>query len=96
MRLELAKLREAAELLFDHLKEQGYDVVEVPQDYYWDVIAPERYDPYNKPVTELGLGQLTDDWQEIEKVLRKENDPLGSDLVRLSALLRAVGEQVLG
>jgi hypothetical protein len=96
MRLELAKLHEAMELIFKHLAELGYEYVEIPHDYYWDVMTPERYDPYNEPVQELALGQLSDDWFELEKILRKENDPINYDLVRLSALLRAVGEEALG
>lgn len=96
MRLELAKLREALELIFKHLEELGYKSIEIPHDYYWDIMAPERYDPYNEPVQELALGQLADDWSELEKILRKENDPISYDLVRLSALLRAVGEEALG
>ena len=47
MRLELAKLRSATEMLFDHLKEAGYDSVEIPHDYYWHIHAPELYDPYS-------------------------------------------------
>ncbi len=92
MRLELAKLRAATEMLFDHLKETGYDSVEIPHDYYWHIHAPELYDPYAQP--ELTLGQLTDDWTSLEKILQNEIDPLAYDLVCLSALLRAVGEQI--
>jgi len=95
MRLELAKLRAATELLFAHLEERGYDSVEIAHDYYWDVEGPERYDPYIRP-NELTLGQLSDDWSEVEKILRKDSEPVGYALVWLSALLRAVGEEVLG
>jgi len=98
MRIELRKLRAAAEMLFTHCEEMGYESVEIPHDYYWMVMEPECYDPYTTPTKEagLGLGQLSDDWSEMEDMLRGEDEPIGYGLVWLSALLRAVGEQVIG
>lgn len=95
MRLEVSQLRAATELLFSHLEELGYDSIEISKDYYWDIEAPTRYDPYVRP-TELTLGQLTDDWSEMEKILRKESEPVAYALVWLSALLRIVGEEAVG
>ncbi len=93
MRLELAKLRSAMEILFDHLEEEGYDSADISSDFYWHVETAELYDPYNEP-RELTLGQLSFDWTRLEELLRRETDPLGLDFVWLSALLRALGEQI--
>jgi hypothetical protein len=95
MRLELAKLRSATEMLFAHLEELGYDSIEISQDYYWDVGGPERYDPYKKP-DELGLGQLSCDWTRLDRLLRNDREPVAYALVWLSALLRIVGEEIPG
>lgn len=81
------------EHLLDHLEEVGETTIEVPVDYYWDIYKPERYDPYNKS-KEFGLGDLTDDWQSLLKVLSGEYPTIGYDFVWLSTILRAVGEQV--
>jgi hypothetical protein len=95
MHVKVTQLRAASRLIFDHLEEMGYDTVEVTKDYYWDIMPPERYDPYVNPADQLVLGQLTSDWAELESLLSGETDPLGYGLVWLSAILRAIGDQVM-
>jgi hypothetical protein len=42
------KLRFANALLA-HLESHGCKAVTLSEDYYWDVPAADRYDPYEKP-----------------------------------------------
>ncbi|HYH81564.1 MAG TPA: hypothetical protein VEX86_17295 [Longimicrobium sp.] len=93
MQIRIAELREVSEVLFRHLEQNGVDQVDLAQDYYWNVPAGERYDPYQQPAG-LDLGQLTDDWRELQRLRSGEREPVAYGLVWLSAILRAVGEQV--
>ena len=43
--------------------------------------------------TNLSLGQLTDDLQEIKKIARGESDPVSQDFVKVSSILAAIGHQ---
>lgn len=63
-------------------------------DYYWSIDRDERYDPYNDP-THLTLGQLTDDLEEIKKLANGEAEPVAQDLVKISALLAALGHKTV-
>lgn len=86
------ELRTITEKLFLHLDELNIDSIEVSQDYYWYISEAEIYNPYVQPEN-LTLGQLTDDWQELKKLLA-EKDIIGYNFVWLATILRAVGEKI--
>jgi len=91
VQVTIATLRALAEKLLSHVESTGYSAVEIPEDYYWDVPADRRYNPYQKP-EDLTLGQLSDQWSELEKILADKKAILNCDLVWLAAILRRVGE----
>jgi hypothetical protein len=94
MNIDIATLRSLTELLLRAVEESGIDHVEVSDDFYWEVSSGKRYNPYEQP-TELTLGQLTDDWQELLKLItnQKGREPISHDLVLLSTLIRYIGEK---
>jgi hypothetical protein len=55
------------------------------------VPAGRRYNPYEKP-DELVLGQLCDNWSELERLLNEEKPLLNYDLTWFATILRRVGE----
>ena len=91
MKLEVTDLRKMFEMLAEHLEETGQASVEIPWDFYWEVSREERYDPYSEP-KQFGLGQLSDDWNELLKIRDGEMPSVGYALVWLSSILRSVGE----
>lgn len=91
MQITVVRLRALAEKLLTHLEETGHLVVEINEDYYWDVPADRRYNPYEKP-DELSLGQLCEQWSDLERILDDEKRVLNFDLVWFAAILRRVGE----
>jgi hypothetical protein len=94
MQIEISKLREVTDRLLVHIEQLGYQSVEIPYDYYWDIDPPARYD--SKTPGKPTVGQLYDDWANLEKILRNDNEPIAYALVWLAALLRVVGEKVIG
>jgi hypothetical protein len=94
MNLRISDLRKVTERLLTHLEEIGRGEVSLSLDYYWDIPRELRYDNYEQP-SDLSLHQLTDDWAELQKVLDGKTAPRAEALVRLSSLLRAVGEEVV-
>jgi hypothetical protein len=95
MRIEISELRRIANLLLDHVQSLGADTIEVEHDYYWEIHAKELYDPYRDP-SDLGMGQLTEDWKELTRISTGEAPPVGAALTWLGTVLRAVGEKVVG
>ena len=96
MHFELEDLRRISEKIFAHLEELGLDSFDISSvDYYWNIPKEQVYNPYEEP-SDFTLGQLTDDWNELHRVIESEIEPFGYDLVRLSAILRAIGENTPG
>ncbi len=95
MHITVSELRRVANALFDALDASGQSSIELTADYYWNVPDDALYQPEAPPAGTLDLGQLTDDWDEVQSVGRG-NDPVPShDLVHLAALLRFVASKVL-
>ena len=79
--------------LLRYLEEQGVTSVELDKDYYWFLEKEEAYRPEVTPANP-SLGQLTDDWRELEMISTGERPPVAYALVWLASILRAVGEEV--
>ena len=75
MNIELEKLREITNLLFDHMRDDlKLNEVELCEDFYWDIDLKKLYDLNNKP-GELDVGQLYDDLEFLYKIKSKEEAP---------------------
>jgi hypothetical protein len=89
--IPLEQLRAAADALFSHLEDKGIDLVTISEDYYWDVPMAIRYDRYEEP-SEHTIGQLSDDINELNRMLAGTRPTVGYGLVWLAAILRRIGE----
>ncbi len=95
MKVKVSQLRTVSTVLLDHLEKLGVDAVEVDVDYYWHVPRDQAYDP-TRTAVEPDLGQLSDDWEKLKMIGRGEREPVAPALEWLGAVLRAVGERVVG
>jgi hypothetical protein len=94
MTINVSELRVITEKLFTHLENLGINSVEITEDYYWDIPEEQKYNILKEP-KELDVGQLTDDWEFLLKVLEPNREPLGYSFVWLGKLLEAIGEKVI-
>jgi hypothetical protein len=94
MKIDIDKLRMACEIMWEHLRELGIDSVDIPHDYYWAVPQQDVYRFDREPV-DFVTGQLSDDWQYVQQILEPDRDAIAYDLIKVSAILRAVGEEVV-
>jgi hypothetical protein len=95
VKVSIGELRETSNRLLDHVESLGVKEVDLIQDYYSSFPSDQLYDP-TLITPNPSLGQLTDDWNELQMIKRGERPPVAIALSWLSAVMRAVGEQVLG
>lgn len=96
MNIRLSELRRAANALFDHLEQTGRTEFEVSEDFYWNIPEKHLYSVYTPPPeSELTVGQLSDDWNEVMKIASGQRPPMAYGLVWLSSLLRIVGTKLI-
>ena len=95
MEINISELKAIFLREIEHLEELGYEKLEIPVDYYWNIPHEVRYDPYQEP-KQLNLGQLSEDWEWLKQTLDGKREPLTYDLVWLSTILRAIGEHTPG
>jgi len=95
MEISLSELKAIFLKEINHLEILGYEQVEIPVEYYWDIPQDVRYNPYQEP-KQFTLGQVSDDWEGLKQIIEGEREPVVYDLVWLSIILRAIGEHALG
>lgn len=94
MKIRISELREAANLLFDHLERSGHAEIEVDRDFYWSIPDDKLYAAYEEP-SGFTMGQLSDDCQELRKISSGQREPISYALVWLSSILRFVGAKIV-
>jgi hypothetical protein len=94
LKIDIVQLRKACDILWEHLRALDIDSVNIPHDYYWSVSRQDVYRLDSKPAA-LVVGQLTDDWQDVQQILEPDRDAIALDFVKVSAILCAVGEEIV-
>ena len=94
MQITVSNLRRVTSALLDRLEARGYEAIEVPNDYYWDIDRVQRHNLEAEP-DNLSVGQLTEDWWNLEEMLRDESLCGAYGLTQLAAVLREIGELVV-
>jgi hypothetical protein len=94
MHIGVAELQAICEQLLDHLRELGIETVELPHDFYWEIPEEQRYEMRTVP-DDLVSARLSDDWNELCKLLSEQSPPIAYKLIWAAAILRAVGERVV-
>jgi hypothetical protein len=93
VRVPVALLRRASELLLDHLESVEGDAVLVDKDYYWAIAPEQLYDAYTEPST-FTVGQLSECLENLEQVVEDPSRSTSFALVWLADLLRSAGQTV--
>ena len=94
MQISVSHLRRVSSALFDRLEARGYETIELPHDYYWDIDRVQRHNLEAEP-DNLSVGQLSEDWWNLEEMLRDESLCGAYALSQLAAVLREIGEMIV-
>ncbi len=90
--MKVSQIREITQVLLDWFEQQAPEEIDFDADYYWMIPSEEIY-RLDKDPQEFTLGQLTDEWKELQKTKAKNRIPSRQDFIWLSGLFRAIGEE---
>ena len=88
MKINVSEIESITIRLLDMLKQSKGELLEFSNDYYWDILDNELFNPYKDP-TNITLGQLSDELTELDKVKNLNNATI-YDLKRLGIIFRAL------
>ncbi|MBK8655193.1 MAG: hypothetical protein IPN20_15100 [Haliscomenobacter sp.] len=95
LRMDINEIETALMKVLEELRSQKGDLIDMaPADYYWSIDKDELYNPYAIP-EHFTLGQLTDDLQELKKLAQGDVEPVALDLVKVRAVLAAIGHKTV-
>lgn len=91
MKIELELLEECIVTIFNEMKNQNINTINLESDFYWNVPSESIYDIYKEPI-QLDIGQLEEDYNTLSQA--KEKDILvRHNLKSASAILRYIAEK---
>lgn len=86
MKIKTSELLEVIDLLKEQIQTHFKESVQVnDEDFYWQIPLDELFDPTENP-SGMTLGQLSDDWEELSRLLKPSEIPISYDLQRLSVI----------
>lgn len=89
--IDIRKLKEVINILLDHVIDMGVDEIALEEQFYWTISDSEKYGMDSKPI-ELAVGDLFDDLDFVEGVLRNKDDVVSYTLTEVAPILAYVGE----
>lgn len=89
MKFKINEIQEIVTLLLSKLKEQKGNEIKLENDFYWDILSDELYNPYDDPKT-ISLGQLSDDITEVDRLTKSKDEATPYDLKRIAEILKAL------
>lgn len=93
IRVPVALLRRASELLLDHLQDVEGDELLLEKDYFWAIAPEQLYDPYAEP-SAFTMGQLSECLENLEGIVGDPARATPYALVWLADVLRSAGQTV--
>jgi hypothetical protein len=94
VRVPVALLRRASEVLLDHLESVEGDVILIDKDYFWAIVPEQLYNAYAEPST-FTIGQLSECVENLERQVEDPSQSISFALVWLADLLRSAGQTVV-
>jgi hypothetical protein len=94
MKIHINELRNVAEKIFQHLEEIHQEDFYLENDFYWEIPEESLYNVEQEP-TGHSIGQLSDDWNDLQMILTNKEEPITYNLVDLAAILKAIGQKLV-
>ena len=93
-KISIKLLEKFVEELINELYKKGIKEIEMFDDYYWEIDDADKFDVIKKPNVEL-IGQISDDYDFIEKSLEHDFMLGTNDFHRIAAIFRLIGKHYL-
>lgn len=90
MKVEIDKLIKITNEIFKDIKSKHGNVIDIHQDYYWEISNDEVFDVYEIPNI-LSVGQISEDLSFLFQI-KKRNEISSIDLQKLISVLSAISK----
>ncbi|BAZ49461.1 hypothetical protein NIES4103_20730 [Nostoc sp. NIES-4103] len=92
IRITVDELKQIFELLFQRIKDDKIEFVDVETDFYWFVTSDEWSNFDSSP--NVAVGSLIDDWDSLQEILRNKRIVTYLDYERFASILRVISETI--
>lgn len=95
MKIAITELQQAINSTLESIKERNGEnfEVDIEEDYY-NYIPTDSLYKLDKQPTELTIGSLSDNIEEVRKISSGNNNPIPPDLSKIASILRYIGDNL--
>lgn len=93
MKVSIYEIKKAIGIILDKAVQVGHEEIDVDTDFYWKVCSVDRTN-LQKEVTSMCVGSISDDLNELSKLLTDDGMATVVDFDRAGNLLIEIGEQI--
>lgn len=87
MKIHKTELKQIITKLLHEIENNFEDEIELQEhDYFWELDIEQVFNIKENP-SDFSLRQISDDWNELQRLQSNDAIPISYDLVRLSAML---------
>jgi hypothetical protein len=94
MIIKISELRIVTEKIFQYLEENHEGDLHLENDFYWEIPEAHLYNVNLEPEN-FSIGQLSDDWGDLQMILNERVEPISYNLVDLAAIFKAIGQELV-
>ncbi len=91
--IDLEELKNAINVLFNHLREGGITKVQLKKEYYWEIAVEQLYNMEAKPA-EIDIGSLFYDRDDVHNLATGKRLPVVPLLLKIAPLLNYIAHDV--
>ncbi len=92
MKVSTDEIQVLVRTLCDYLDQSGRSELFLEGDYYWEIDSEQLQMLDNEPA-DFSMGQLTENWSDLQKIASGDNPPIGYAFVWLGHILTSLGHQ---
>lgn len=92
IRITVDELKQIFELLFQRIKDDKIEFVDVETDFYW-LVTSDEWSNFDSSL-KVAVGSLMDDWDSLQEILQNKRIGTYLDYERFASILRVISETI--
>jgi len=95
MKIDLKEMLEIIDVIKNEIVETMPNEIEIEDDYFWIINENDIFD-YNTDPLVNEMGQISDEWMQLRRLLEPGSVPISNDLARLSSIFMFIRKNSAG
>jgi len=94
VKINVSEFKKICYFFIKDIQKKGFERIPISIDWYWTYQYEQAYRIKSIPLLTPAIGSISDDWEWLEKVLKKKNPLTSLDVERLANIVQVIGDTI--